>query len=61
MMDVPYSVMMDVPYSPLTTQEKERSAGEHAKRAGELALQSKDALALSRKYFTVSRAILMHS
>jgi len=53
--------MMDVPYSPLTTQEKERSAGEHAKRAGELALQSKDALALSRKYFTVSRAILMHS
>lgn len=44
--------------SAITTQEKEKFAGEHAKRAGEWALKSKEALGLARKYFVAYRSKL---
>lgn len=44
--------------SAITTQKKERFAGEHLKRAGKLALESKEALGLARKYFVAYRSKL---
>ena len=44
--------------SAITTQEKEKFAGEHSKRAGKLALESKKALGLARKYFEAYRSKL---
>lgn len=44
--------------SALTSQEGERFAGEHAKRAGELALASKEALASAREHFSAYRSSL---
>ena len=45
--------------SAITTQKKEKFAGEHSKRAGQLALESKEALGLARKYFGAYRPKLM--
>jgi len=42
----------------LTSQEKERFAGEHAKRAGESALASREALAAARGHFAAYRSKL---
>lgn len=44
--------------SAITTQKREKFAGEHAKRAGESALASKEALGLARKYFVAYRSKL---
>jgi hypothetical protein len=44
--------------SSLTSQEKEGFAGEHAKRAGESALASKEVLASARKHFAAYRSEL---
>jgi len=44
--------------SAITTQKEESFAGEHAKRAGELALESKEALGLARQYFVAYRSKL---
>ena len=41
--------------SAITTQKKEKFSGAHSKRAGKLALESKEALGLSRKYFEAYR------
>ncbi|MCJ7683070.1 MAG: transglycosylase SLT domain-containing protein [Desulfobacteraceae bacterium] len=44
--------------SAITTQKKEKFSGEHPERAGKLALESKEALGLSRKYFEAYRSKL---
>jgi len=44
--------------SAITTQKKEKFAGEHPKRAGKLALESKEALGLARKYLVAYRSKL---
>jgi len=44
--------------SAITTQKKEKSHGEHSKRAGNLALESKETLGLARKYFEAYRSKL---
>ncbi len=44
--------------SAITTREKEEFTGEHSKRAGRLALESKEALGLARKYFEAYRSRL---
>ena len=44
--------------SAITTQKKEKFSGEHSERAGELALESKETLGLSRKYFEAYRSKL---
>ena len=44
--------------SAITTQKKEKFTAEHSKRAGKLALESKEALGLARKYFVAYRSKL---
>ncbi len=44
--------------SAITTQEKEKFAGEHSKRAGKWALENKKALGLARQYFVAYRSKL---
>jgi hypothetical protein len=44
--------------SAITTRKKEGVSGEHSKRAGKLALESKEALGLSRKHFEAYRSKL---
>ena len=44
--------------SAITTRKKEKLSGAHSKRAGKLALESKEALGLSRKHFEAYRSKL---
>ena len=44
--------------SAITTRKKEKFSGAHSKRAGKLALESKEALGLARKYFEAYRTKL---
>jgi len=44
--------------SAITTQKKEKFTGEHSRRAGNLALESKEALGLAQKYFEAYRSRL---